>query len=180
MKRLYLILPLALIVCFMVSCQDKEAMAELEEFKAQAALEKQNIALVKRYIDEFNKGNVEILNEICAPDYRFYVPSNSPKFMSREEIVGTMKMFISAFPDFNWSIEDTIAEGDKVVTRFSMRGTHEGEWQGIPPTGNKVETSAIFITLIKNGKVVEDRDEENSLGFMMQLGMELKPKEEDK
>ena len=174
-----MILPLALILCFMVGCQDKEAMAELEEFKAQAEVEEANKALVEGYIDEFNKGNVEILNEVCAPDYRFYVPSNSPKFMSREEIVGLMKMFISAFPDFSWSIEDTVAEGDKVVTRFSMRGTHEGEWQGIPPTGKMVETSAIFITRIENGKVVEMREEENSVGFMMQLGMELKPKEKE-
>ena len=179
MKKLRMILPLALILCFMVGCQDKEAMAELEEFKAQAEVEEANKALVEGYIDEFNKGNVEILNEVCAPDYRFYVPSNSPKFMSREEIVGLMKMFISAFPDFSWSIEDTVAEGDKVVTRFSMRGTHEGEWQGIPPTGKMVETSAIFITRIENGKVVEMREEENSVGFMMQLGMELKPKEKE-
>ena len=173
-----MIIPLALILCFLVGCQDKEAMAELEEFRAQAELEEQNKALVKRYIDEFNKGNIEILNEVCAPDYCFYVPSNSPKSMSREELIEILKMFLIAFPDFNWSIEDTIAKGNKVVTRFSMRGTHDGEWQGIPPTGNKVETSAIFITLIENGKVVEDRDEENSLGFMLQLGMELKPKEE--
>jgi len=177
MKKLFMILPLSLILCFMVGCQDKEAIAELEEFRAQAKVEEQNKTLVKDYIDEFNKGNVEILNEVCAPDYRFYVPSNSPKFMSREEIIGIMKTFLIAFPDFNWSIEDTVAEGDKVVTRFSMRGTHEGEWEGIPPTGNMVETSAIFITRIENGKIVEMREEENSLGFMTQLGMELKPKE---
>jgi len=61
-----------------------------------------------------------------------------------------------------------------------MRGTHEGEWQGIPPTGNKVETSAIFITRIVNGKIVEHREEDNSLGFMMQLGMELVPKQGEK
>ena len=180
MKKLFITISLVFLLCFTFACQNKAEKAELEAMKTQATVEEQNKEIVKGYIDEFNKGNVEILNEVCAPDYRFYVPSNSPKFMSREEIIEILKMFLVAFPDFNWSIEDTIAEGDKVVTRFIMRGTHKGEWQGIPPTGNKVETSAIFITSIENGKIVEDREEENSLGFMMQLGMELKPKEAEK
>ena len=180
MKKLFITISLVFLLCFTFACQNKAEKAELEAMKTHATVEEQNKEIVKGYIDEFNKGNVEILNEVCAPDYRFYVPSNSPKFMSREEIIEILKMFLVAFPDFNWSIEDTIAEGDKVVTRFIMRGTHKGEWQGIPPTGNKVETSAIFITSIENGKIVEDREEENSLGFMMQLGMELKPKEAEK
>jgi len=69
MKKLLMVIPLVFLLCMTFGCQDKEAMAELEEFKAQEAVEEQNKALVKSYIDEFNKGNVEILNEVCAPDY---------------------------------------------------------------------------------------------------------------
>jgi predicted ester cyclase len=100
--------------------------------------------------------------------------------MSREEITGTLKEFLRVFPDFHWRIDELIAVGNKVITRVSMSGTHEGEYQGLPATGNKIETSAIFITRIENGMIVEDKEEDNALGMMMQLGMELKPKEGEK
>ena len=87
-------------------------------------------------------------------------------------------MIIKAIPDYNWTIEEIIAVGDKVITRNTERGTHEGEYFGIPATGNKFEMSVIFITRIENGKIVEDRVEQNTLGMMQQLGMELKQKEE--
>ncbi len=180
MKKLYMILPLALILCFMVGCQDKEAMAELEKFKAQAAVEKQNEAFYRGIIEEINKGNVDILKESFAPDYGFYSPSTSTKPYSREETIEFAKMILRAFPDHNWGIEELIAVGDKVIVRFIYRGTHKGEFQGIPATGNKIESSAIVIARIKNGKIVEEREEANMLGYMQQLGMELKPKEGEK
>jgi len=164
----------------MVGCQDKEAMAELEAMKAQAEVEEQNIALVKRFWEEFNKGNVEIYQELFSPDYAYYAPSNSPKPMSREEMMEFMKPFFEAFPDSVWSIEDLIAEGGKVVVRFVYRGTQEGEFLGVPATGNKVEMGGIIIHRIDNGKIVEDWEEADMLGFMTQLGMELKPKEGEK
>jgi hypothetical protein len=108
MKQHYMILPLALIICLMVGCKEKEEMEELEELKAQAALEEQNKALVKRFYEEFNKGNVEIMKELCAPDYSFYYPSNSPKPRSREETIGFLKMLLKAFPDFNRSLRDKV------------------------------------------------------------------------
>jgi len=69
MKKLLLILPLALILCFMVGCQDKAAMAELEEFKAQAAVEEQNKALVLRWYEDVDKGNAEFVRDNSAPEY---------------------------------------------------------------------------------------------------------------
>lgn len=90
------------------------------------------------------------------------------------------KMLLGAFPDSNWSIEELIAAGDRVVVRLNYKGTHEGEYQGIAATGNKVEISLIAIFLIENGKVVEIREEYDQLGSMMQLGMVLKPKEVEK
>ena len=178
MKKLYIILPLALILCFMFGCKDKAAMAELEKFKSQAAVEEQNKEIVKRLYEEFNKGNVEILNELCAPDYSFYYPSNSPKPMSREEIIEILKMILKAIPDYNWTIEELFAVKDWVIARISSAGTFTGDYYGIPATGNKVESSAIFIARIENGKIVEERKEGDVLNVMQQLGMELKPKGE--
>ena len=178
MKKLLMILPLALILCFVVGCQDKAAMAELEEFKAQAEVEEQNKALVKRMYEAWEKGDFEAYKELVAPEYVLYMPSSSTKPMSREETIEFGKMIHIAFPDFSYSIEELTAIEDKVISLFIFRGSHEGEFHGIPATGNKIEFSGIMITRIKNGKVVEDKEELDQLGMMMQLGMELKPKEE--
>jgi steroid delta-isomerase-like uncharacterized protein len=180
MKKLCVILPFALILCFAVGCQDKEAMAELEEYRAQAEVEEQNKELVKRTIDELNKGNTEIYKELCAPEYKLYSPSFSPNPMSLEEVMEYLKIVIKAFPDANWGIEELFAAGDRVILWNIFSGTHEGEFQGIPPTGNKVEVSSIIILRIQNGKIVEEREEADMLGAMMQIGMELKPKETEK
>ena len=178
MKKLQMILPLALILCFMVGCQDKEALAELEALKAQAEVEEQNKDLVKRYIEEWNKGNTEIHKEFNAPDCAFYMPSNIPHSKSPEERIEDIKMQSRAFPDINWSIEELFAVGDRVIVRGILTGTHEGEFQGLPATGNKFDVGLITIYQIKNGKIIEDRKDMDMLGLVEALGLELKLKGE--
>jgi steroid delta-isomerase-like uncharacterized protein len=180
MKKLGMILPLALILCFMVGCQDKEAMAELEKFKAQAAVEEQNKELVKRHIEELNKGNIEIFKEVFSPECGFYYPSNRSKPISLEQNMAGIKMGFKAFPDFNQRIEELFAVGDRVIARLIATGTHEGDFPGIPATGKKIEYSAIIIVRIENGIIVEERIEADILGFYQKLGMELKPKKGEK
>jgi steroid delta-isomerase-like uncharacterized protein len=175
MKKLSIILPLALILCFMVGCQDKAAMAELEEFKAQAALEEENKDIVKRAWELYDKGDFEAYKDLLAPDFVYYTPSDTTKPESREEVIKNAKIIFNAFPDDSWTIEELIVAGDRVVTRWTYKGTQKGEYMGIPPTGNKVELSGILISRIENGKIVEDREEYDTLGAMQQLGMELKP-----
>jgi steroid delta-isomerase-like uncharacterized protein len=178
MKKLLMILPLALILCFMVACQDKEAMAELEAMKAQAEIEEQNKALIRNYLKEMDNQNFEIFNEAYAPDAKIYYPSNSSQPMSVDQSVPMAKSFYAAFPDFSHSIEEMIAVGDKVIARAVDRGTHQGEFNGIPATGKEIEFSVIAIFNFKEGRIVEVREEFDMLGLMQQLGMELKPKEE--
>jgi len=178
-KKLFMILPSALILCFMVGCQDKEAVAELGAMKAQAELEAQNKELAHKMMEAtWSKGDFETLKELLAPDYAFYYPSNSPNPVSREELIEFVKMYRKAIPDISMSIEELISTEDKIIIRFIERGTHIGEFMGIPATGNKYETSGIGIILIESGKIVEMREEYNVLGLYQQLGMELKPKEE--
>jgi steroid delta-isomerase-like uncharacterized protein len=178
MKKLCMILSMVLLLCFTFSCQDKEAMAELEEMKAQAEVEEQNEALMRKQFEEWNKGNIEFFMEMTTPDYAYYTPSANPNPNSREDAVESVKMFWKGFPDISFSIEEIMAEGDKITTRFVARGTHEGEFMGIPATGKKIEMGAIIITRIENGKFAEEWEEMDIMGLMMQLGMELKPKEE--
>jgi steroid delta-isomerase-like uncharacterized protein len=183
MKKYLLVIPLFFLLCFVVGCQDKAAMAELDEFRAQAAVEEQNKEIAKRFVEEENKGdaeNNEVFKGLQAPDLSYYFPSNIPKPMSLNEAIESLKPIFEAFPDAVWSIEDLIAAGDKVIVRFVLRGTHEGEFMGIPPTGKKVEVGGMAIMRIENGKIVEVWEDADVLGWMMQLGMELKPKEAGK
>ncbi len=180
MKKSLMVIPLVILFCFSISCQNQEAMEELEKFKAQAEVEEQNKELIKRMYEVINEGDIEAYAEMLAPEYVWYMPSRSTKPISRKEIVEFVKMLHSGFPDVAYSVEDLIAEGDIVVSRFIMRGTHTGEFQGIPATGNKVEMSGFMMTRIENGKCVEDKEEADTLGMMMQFGMELKPKEAEK
>ena len=136
MKKLSMILPLVLVVCFVYGCQDKEAMAELEEFKAQAEVEEQNKDLVKRYIEESNKTDIEIfkglLKEFYSPNRVAYSPSNKLRpAMSEEERIEYHKTVLRAFPDFNLINEEIYADGDRVIIRGLLTGTHEEEFQGI-------------------------------------------------
>ena len=178
MKKLVMILPLALILCFMVGCQDKAAMAELEEFKAQAAVEEQNKELVLRFYEEIDKQNFDAAIAMLASEYGLYSPSNSPKPRSREESIEGLKMALRVSPDTNYGVEELYAVGDRVIARAIVTGTHEGDLPGFPATGNKFEYGAIVIARIENGKIIEEKIEFDELGFMMQLGMELKSKEE--
>lgn len=177
MKKLCVILPLALILCFMVACQDKEAMAELEAFKAQAEVEEQNEAIFRHFTEELNNGNLGVFDEFFAPDYAYYFPSNAQDPLSLEETREMLKSHLQSFPDYKWTIEELYAVRDTVIARISTSGTFTEEYGGISPTGNKVESSAIFIARIENGKIVEERKEMDVLNVMQQLGMELKPKE---
>jgi predicted ester cyclase len=79
------------------------------------------------------------------------------------------------FPDIRWEIIEMTAHGE--VARFIARGTHTGEYQGLVPTGNKFETGGVWMARLKNGRILEAREECDVLGWMQQLGMELKPKE---
>ncbi len=177
MKRLIIFFPLALILCFMAGCQDKGAMAELEEFKARAALEEQNIALVNRYSEAWSKGDIEALTEILSPDYVRHI---SGGYMSLEETIESIEQQMEMLPDRTSIAQDIIAKGDKVISRLILRGTHEGDTEGLPATGKTIEIDGIKIVRVEDGKIVESWEVGDTLSYALQLGMELKPKEGEK
>jgi steroid delta-isomerase-like uncharacterized protein len=180
MKKLFCIVPLVLLFCFTIACQDKAAMAELEKYKAQATIEKQNEALVRTVFDGLNKHNMAVYQEMFAPEYGGHLPANNPKGLTREEEAGFIKSAWASFPDLHWDIEEMVSSGDRVIVRYIERGTHKGEYQGLLATGNRIEASGIWMARIKDGKIVEVREDFDALGWMQQLGMELKPIEAKK
>lgn len=180
MRKLLCVIPLAALLYFAFACQNKAEKAELEKFRAQAQLEAQNIEVIKRLFAELSKRNAEIFYELYAPDSQYYFPSRISTPISRDDEVAQAKMFFAALPDLTNEVVDIFAIKDRVIARIIARGTHQAEMEGIAATGNKAEISALLIFRLKDGKVVEEIEEADLLGFYQQLGMELVPKETEK
>jgi steroid delta-isomerase-like uncharacterized protein len=132
----------------------------------------ENKAIFRRYVEEVgNKGNLYLADDIFDR-YLAHQPDGSVLERGPEDVKRFMGEFRNAFPDFHTIIEDQIAEGDKVVSRWRMRGTHEGEFRGIAPTGMELEITGIGIFRFSSeGKVVESWDNFDQLGMMRQLGV---------
>ncbi len=133
----------------------------------------ENKALVRREIEElFNHtGDLDVAEEVYAPDYVGHDPTMPEDVHGIEAARQFAAGMRSAFPDLTCTIEDQIAEGDKVVSRWSASGTHQGETEELgPPTGNRMEITGISIERISEGKVVESWDNYDALGMMQQLG----------
>lgn len=138
----------------------------------------QDKALVRRFVEEiFNQGNISVVDELLAPDFVEHeeLPAGIPN--DREGVVQLTTMLRSAFPDFNATIDDIIGEGNKVVIRMTWRGTQEGEFLGIPPTGRAISIGVIDIIRMADGKVVEHWGQMDSMGMMQQLGAIPAPEE---
>ena len=176
MKNLIIILPMALILCFMVGCQDKAAMAELEEFRAQAAIEEANKKLVRQMYEAIDEQDFETISGLSASDGVCHIPG-VPEAVPLEAVTQVIKSYYEAFPDSTHDIKAVIAERDMVAIRFTQVSTHTGDYEGIPPTGNKISVECQHMLRLANGKVAEAWMVEDNLGMKMQLGMELKPKE---
>ena len=129
-----------------------------------------NKALVRRYMEEaFEKRSSTIVDELVAPEFVHHDPV-SP-IHGPEELKQLHGMFFAAFPDMRLTVEDMIAEADKVVTRWTIRGTHQGDLLGIPPTGKSVIVTGMVISRLKDGKFVEDWEKFDTMGLMQQLGV---------
>ena len=127
-------------------------------------------ALFRRFIDEvWNNGNLAVADELFAPDA--FTPSAPQLPPGRAGVKVIVTLWRTAFPDFHMTIEDLIAEGDKVVARFTETGTHQGEFMGIAPTGRPMSVTEIGILRLVDGKVVESWYEVDMLGLMQQLGV---------
>jgi steroid delta-isomerase-like uncharacterized protein len=135
----------------------------------------ENKAQTRRYVDElWNKGNLDIINEFISPDLVYHnAPQGLPQ--NREGFRQMVTMFQAAYPDLHINIEDLVAEGDKVVVRWSARGTHKGELMGILPTNKQVTVHGIGLFRLAGNKQVERWEEMDALGMMQQLGAVPQP-----
>ena len=127
--------------------------------------------IVRRFIEElWDKGELSVADEIITPDFTDHDPVSGqrPGVDGYKEMVGA---FRAAFPDLRVKNEDVIAEGDKVVVRWTARGTHNGALMNIPPTGKQVTLKGVDVLRIDSGKIVERWGEFDALGMLHQLGV---------
>jgi len=176
MKNPLLVVSLVILFCFAVACQDKAAMAELQQFKAQAKVEEQNKEVVRNFFAAIDKNDFGKLKELSSDDFSLKAPG-LPEPWHLDGIFQAIKTHYASFPDWKHTIEEIIAEGDKVAVRLNQNGTHKAAYEGILPTEKNVIVPAQCLFVVVNGKVKEFWVVENYLDFYQQLGMELKPKE---
>jgi steroid delta-isomerase-like uncharacterized protein len=133
-----------------------------------------NKALVLRFYDElWNKGNGAAAYELVAPDNVRHDlrPGNAPPGPEGQKLIA--EIFRTAFPNLHINVDAVVAEGDTVVARWTMRGTHEGAWAGVPPTGKHISFSGVNFFRITGGKITEIWNFRDDLGLREQLGVPI-------
>jgi steroid delta-isomerase-like uncharacterized protein len=133
-------------------------------------MSEQHKALVRRIFEDIeNRGNVTAADQIFASDFVNHLPFGDMHGIEAAKQFGTMLR--TAFPDLHTTVEDQIAEGDRVATRWNTRGTHRGEFQGVPASGRQMMITGMTISRIAHGKIIEQWGNPDLLTLMQQLGV---------
>ena len=140
-------------------------------------MSEENKSLSRRFWEEVaDQRNLELANELFAPDYVHHDPGLPPQMqLSRDAYMQHLPMFYAAFPDLHITVDAMIAEGDRVATRWSFSGVHQGELMGSPGTGKKVGAVGSTIQRIAGGRIVEGWRIFDVLGMRQQLGVAPPP-----
>lgn len=132
----------------------------------------ENKRIARRLNDEvWGEGNLDLIDEFVAEEYVEHNTASPEDIHGREGYRENVRMVREAFPDMDVTLHDVIAEGDGVVTHYTITGTHDGPLMGIEPTGAEIEFSGMAIARIEDGKLVEDWSQVDLYGLMGQLGL---------
>ena len=135
----------------------------------------ENKKFMNSFIQEvINKKNLNVVNDLVSENFTEQVPFPGQE-PGREGLKFALNSMFSGFPDMNWTVHEQIAEGEKVVTRFTWTGTHKGEFMGIPPTNKRVEVWGVVIDVVRNGLFSESRIIMDNIGLLQQLGVMPQP-----
>lgn len=122
-----------------------------------------------RFIEFINSADGRIGNEIISPSATFHVPFLPEPVQGPGGYLKIIGMMRQAFPDVQWSLEETVIEGNTVAARFILRGTHQGDFLGVPATGKHIQTQAMNIYRFTNGQISEEQGLPDLFGLMMQV-----------
>ena len=129
-----------------------------------------NKLVMRRFVEFINTASERLAAELISPDAVFHVPGRPEPVRGPAGYLEIIAMMRGGFPDIQWTLEEMVAEGDKVAARFMMRGTHQGAFFGIPPTGKKVAVQAVNFYRLADGQFIEERGQPDLLGLMQQIG----------
>jgi len=131
--------------------------------------DEQNMQRVADFFQAMTDRNFDYIESFLAPEHQFFFPL-SPVPLGRDAHIGMNREFGISIPDVTWHIDDQFVAGDKVVTRGLISGTHQGDFQGVPATGNAMSVKYINIIQLENGMNLKEWDSLDTLSFMQQLG----------
>jgi steroid delta-isomerase-like uncharacterized protein len=125
---------------------------------------------MNRFVEFINSASETLAYELISPNAVFYVPGRPEPLRGPEGYLSLVGMMRSGFPDIQWSLEDMVTEGDIVAARFLMRGTHQGTFMSIPPTGKSIEVQAMNFYRLADGQFIEEHGQPDMLGLLQQIG----------
>src|SRR3954470_981619 len=123
-----------------------------------------------RFTEFINTASEKLAVELISPNAVFHVPGRAEPVRGPQGYLAIIGMMRGGFPDIQWTLEETICEGDKVAARFMMRGTHRGPFMGVPPSGKKIEVQAMNLYRISGGQFIEERGQPDLLALLQQIG----------
>jgi steroid delta-isomerase-like uncharacterized protein len=129
-----------------------------------------NKLTMQKFVEFINTASEALADELISPNAIFHVPGNPEPMRGPAGYLAIIGMMRAGFPDIQWTLEEMVAENDKVAARFIMRGTHQGTFFGVPPTGKKITVQAMNIYRLADGKFVEERGQPDMLGLLQQIG----------
>jgi predicted ester cyclase len=139
--------------------------------KGEAMSSEQNKAIVRRLLEEPWKGDLRVIDELVDRKYVGYDPSIPEPLRGPEGFKENISTYRAAYSDARITVDDQIAEGDKVATRWTGRGKHDGDLMGVAPTGKQVKVSGLTLSRLANGKVIEEYTNWDTFGMMQQVGV---------
>ena len=125
---------------------------------------------MQRFVQFINTADAKMATELVSAEAIFFVPGRPDPVRGPAGYLEIINMMRSGFPDIQWTLEETIAEGDKIVARYTMRGTHKGNFMGVPPAGKKIAVQALNIYRFSNGQIIEEQGQPDLLGLLQQIG----------
>ncbi|KAJ6104295.1 hypothetical protein N7523_010615 [Penicillium sp. IBT 18751x] len=123
-----------------------------------------------RFVEFINSGDEAIGQEVVSEAAVFHVPFSDQPLKGLSGYMQILGMMRSAYPDIQWTLDDTVIEDDRVVAQFTLRGTHEGEFFGVPASGKKIQARAMNIYRFRDGMIVEETGLPDLFGIMLQIG----------